>query len=568
MFEINIKGDIIANELSNYYEYFDMPYTSPQNIINALQEANGEPIKVKINSGGGDVFSASEIYTELINYKAQKVVEIQGLAGSSASIIAMCAINEGDKIIISPLGQIMIHNASCGTSGDKNDLEHTKQVLDNIDETIANAYILKTGLEREKILEMMNKETWFTPQQAKEFGFVDEIINMPNDEKCPTFYNSLNKSYEIINKLKMEDVKENMDRVNILEQKIKDDKDNEIISNILIEKESRDNLFLNKKESFENRISANERALKKDVNLGDIIKGIVTGQWKSNEIKNTITSTMSGALIPQVLSSQVLDYARNYSLFMNEDINIPIVPMKSDNISISRVKRDASGFAFKREGEEGSEISLELDSVNLKAKTFYGYIYLTLEAIQSSLNLDSIVRTTLAKAVANAVDLAILYGQNGDDFAPNGIMKEEGIETITPNGVGFDDIIRARAKISQNNGVATCYAINSFTEEQLSLLKDSQGNYIEKPKSLDGIRQIVTNQLKHDNIEGTNDVLVFDEKAIVIGIMQDIQLKMIEDTECLKRGLVGIRVTMMLDAKVVQPKHICKIEGLNINNTL
>lgn len=199
MYAIEVKGDIIDDSEAWFYDWFDEPYTSPKKIKDQLLNANNQPIKVKINSGGGSVFSASEIYTELKNYENEVLIEIQGLAGSAASVIAM----SGNKISMSPVAQIMIHNASCTTSGDKNNLDHTRQVLNSIDEMIANAYVLKTNLKHEEVLEMMNKETWLTAQKAKELGFCDEII-FDNKNILSNFSNSTSNFYNFINSMSSE----------------------------------------------------------------------------------------------------------------------------------------------------------------------------------------------------------------------------------------------------------------------------------------------------------------------------------------------------------------------------
>lgn len=328
--------------------------------------------------------------------------------------------------------------------------------------------------------------------------------------------------------------------------------------------EKMDNLFLNKGEKLADRVNVTDEnnILNKDGALGNVIRGMVTGQWESTELKNAVTTTATGTLIPEVLSSKVIDLARELSLFTNA--GVPIVPMTSDNMTISRIKNDPV-FGFKAEGEEGKNGSFELDSVNLKSKTAYGYAYVTLEAIKSSQNLDSIVRQVFAQAMANTIDKAFLYGEKNleeqVEYAPLGIMNDENINSIVSTSAGYDDFIKAVGKIRRANGNPTVYGINADTEELLGLLKDNQGKYLEKPKTLENINQIVSNQLKNDISEG-NDALVFDPNALLIGIQNNIQIKIIEDSECLKKGLIGFQIFSMLDCAAVQPKHICKITGI------
>lgn len=174
MSKINIKGTIVSNNEAWIYEWFEIEHTSPKMVEDAIENLESNDVVVEINSGGGSVFAASEIYTAINRLNA--TVEIVGLAGSAASFIAMA----GKKVRITPTGQIMIHNASTIAFGDKHEMDHTSDFLNSIDSSIAYAYELKTGLEQSELLEMMTKETWLTAQQALEKGFVDEIMFVEN----------------------------------------------------------------------------------------------------------------------------------------------------------------------------------------------------------------------------------------------------------------------------------------------------------------------------------------------------------------------------------------------------
>ena len=166
-----MKGVIIPNEDKWVYEWFEIENTTPNDVLNALPTDNS-PVEVVINSGGGDVFSGSEIYTTLKDYPGTVTVKIVGIAASAASVIAMA----GDKVLISPTAQIMIHNVASVAQGDYRVMKHEAEVLKNYNKSIANAYMLKTGLSQEELLNLMDKETWLNAQQAKEKGFVDEIM--------------------------------------------------------------------------------------------------------------------------------------------------------------------------------------------------------------------------------------------------------------------------------------------------------------------------------------------------------------------------------------------------------
>lgn len=175
---IQIKGTIVSNNDSWIYDWFGWDYTAPKNVV--LPET-GEDIEVHINSGGGDVYAGSEIYTALRSYSGKVVVKIVGIAASAASVIAMA----GDEVEISPTAQIMIHNVSSNVSGDHNALLHEAEVLEGFNKSIANAYIYKTGKALDDLLNLMNKTTWFDAESAVNQGFADKI--MFAEEIAPTF---------------------------------------------------------------------------------------------------------------------------------------------------------------------------------------------------------------------------------------------------------------------------------------------------------------------------------------------------------------------------------------------
>lgn len=206
---INIKGTVVDDETAAFYSFFGIPSSSPSavaQILNDDEELPDEPdsdVEVNIASNGGDVFAASEIYTMLRQANAKVTVNIQGLAASAASVIAMA----GDIVKISPTAQIMIHQAASNMGGNKDDLAHEIGVLDGIDKSIANAYEAKTGLPQAELLNMMSHETWISAQDAVDKGFADEVMFV--DEKQPAFANStanfvpksaVNKLFNLINK--------------------------------------------------------------------------------------------------------------------------------------------------------------------------------------------------------------------------------------------------------------------------------------------------------------------------------------------------------------------------------
>lgn len=150
--------------------WFDDDVT-PQLFKEELNQGNGN-ITVWINSPGGDCVAAAQIYNMLIDYKGDVTVKIDGIAASAASVIAMA----GTKVLMSPVSMLMIHNPMTIAFGNKGEMEKAISMLDEVKESIINAYEIKTGLSRTKLSHLMDQETWMDAHKAVELGFADDIL--------------------------------------------------------------------------------------------------------------------------------------------------------------------------------------------------------------------------------------------------------------------------------------------------------------------------------------------------------------------------------------------------------
>ena len=129
-------------------------------------------LTVWLNSPGGDVFAASQIYSMLKNHKGKVTVKIDGIAASAASVVAMA----GDETLISPTGMLMIHDPITLAYGNKTDMEQTITLLEEVKESILNAYVQKSHQSRETLSQLMSEETWMNAEKALELGLVDGIL--------------------------------------------------------------------------------------------------------------------------------------------------------------------------------------------------------------------------------------------------------------------------------------------------------------------------------------------------------------------------------------------------------
>lgn len=161
--------------------WFDDDIT-PQLFKSELNGCSGD-ITVWINSPGGDCVAAAQIYNMLMDYKGNVTVKIDGIAASAASVIAMA----GNNVMMSPVSMLMIHNPATVAIGDHNEMQKAIEMLEEVKESIINAYEIKTGMSRAKLARLMEEETWMNAKKAVELGFADSIIEldkeMDEDEK-------------------------------------------------------------------------------------------------------------------------------------------------------------------------------------------------------------------------------------------------------------------------------------------------------------------------------------------------------------------------------------------------
>ena len=163
--------------------------------------AGSGPITLHINSPGGDCIAASQIYTMLMDYPHDVKVQIDGIAASAASVIAMA----GTKVSMSPTSLMMLHNPFTVALGDSEEMRKAIQLLDEVKESIINAYEIKTGLSRARLSQMMDSETWMNAQKALELGFCDEVLFRP--EKADNVQNSFTFSRRAVNNCLLDKLK-------------------------------------------------------------------------------------------------------------------------------------------------------------------------------------------------------------------------------------------------------------------------------------------------------------------------------------------------------------------------
>ncbi len=161
---------VLNGEISDETWYGDE--VTPALFAKELNAGSGN-ITVWINSPGGDVYAAAQIYNMLMEYKGDVTVKVDALAASAASVIAMA----GTTVLMSPVAMMMIHNPITVAIGDSKEMQKAGEMLEEVKEGIMNAYEIKTGMDRKKISHLMDAESWFNAKKAVELGFADGILH-------------------------------------------------------------------------------------------------------------------------------------------------------------------------------------------------------------------------------------------------------------------------------------------------------------------------------------------------------------------------------------------------------
>lgn len=188
-------------------------------INDEIAQANGKPLNIHINSYGGEVFEGFAIYNNLKNYAGKKVVYVDGIAASIASVIAMA----GDEVYMNKASMLMIHNASGVAVGNAEEMKKVVSALEQINEVIRDVYKNRSNLDDEQLKEFMDNETYFTPQEAVQYGFADGIVeeDVPEEPTATALKNlsdSISERIEQLKEIKNVIITEAQDGVSVVDE--------------------------------------------------------------------------------------------------------------------------------------------------------------------------------------------------------------------------------------------------------------------------------------------------------------------------------------------------------------
>lgn len=179
MKKIQLKGDVVSDYVGKLLDWFELDSIYPEKVRNMLENAGNEDVEITLTTNGGSVFAGQEIYDVIKNYEGKTTARLSGLVASIGTLIT-CAF---DEVLISPVATFMIHNPTLAdVSGEKKDMEKAAQLLTTVENCILDAYVAKTGLDKEGLADLMEKETFMTAQETIDYGFADGMVKELENE--------------------------------------------------------------------------------------------------------------------------------------------------------------------------------------------------------------------------------------------------------------------------------------------------------------------------------------------------------------------------------------------------
>lgn len=296
------------------------------------------------------------------------------------------------------------------------------------------------------------------------------------------------------------------------------------------------------------------------MDIGKIVKGMAGKGWQEAEEERKYIQQMATSgnevLIPQDMASKIIDNARATSAIMGR---IPIVQMQHNNLTVAVQTKDAEA-SFVKEGDKIPNTEPIFEGVKLDGKTLAIYVPVSEKLLDSASNLSSQLESICSASIALALDKALLYGE-GDDKDNidkiKGISKYTGINKVSDENIGYDSLLKGLRIAKKSNILPTDICYSTSTGIDLSLSKDTTGQYIRKPEEID--KYIVS---ESNNITDT-DVFIYNSNMLLLGMNKDISIAWGTVADDFQRLQKGLRIYLRADLAVLNEKAVTLISKEN-----
>lgn len=296
-----------------------------------------------------------------------------------------------------------------------------------------------------------------------------------------------------------------------------------------------------------------KRSNSKKLRLDKLVRGMAGKGWEGateeREHYRSMTSATNSTIIPQDLANKIIDVARTNSAIFGR---IPTVQMDSNNLTIAvQTKDPVAGFVA--EGDPIIESGPVFTKVTMEGKTLAIFIPVTEQLLDSAENLEAQLMNSCAKAIALALDKALLYG-TGEGEEIKGISSYDTINKVShTGGNSYDMFIKGIKETKKANVTPTDITYSTDTGMDLAMLKGTDGQYITRPGALDQYTFTESNNVK------TNESYVYDYNSLLLGIHKGSTMEWGTSADQFQRIMKGLRIYIRTDLAVINPKGITQI---------
>lgn len=525
---------------------------TPQEFRDELSKHQSD-LTVVLNSGGGDVFAGLAIYNALREFNHNVTIRVDGLAASIASVVAMAA----DKVIMAPGSMMMIHKPWMMVMGDINDLDKSKEILQGIEDSIIPIYVSRTGLEKSKIEEMLNAETWLTAEQAVDMGFADELIKAKEKATISdAIKNALSGEFAISMAATKKSLNDFIVKAeNAPEEEPEAQPEPEVPTEVtneeeIVEKETTQKTVVKEtpvpEQIAQDQVIPEKQPVvtPKTVNPKDYINsrkslddyaqilakhageqpGDVKNAWQSHLAKMGITNpeVLLPAAVVQSIEDAFKEGGEIWNLVNKTGLDVYQVMYDTVTGEDSRAK----GYDRAVQADKGEEV-ITLDDRTLRPQFIYKYLTLPKEVVRenrSSGALLQYVLSELPRRIVREIERAIVIGDGragGSDYKITSFVSVKA-DAVAGNTFAstyvpaagentYKDLVRARALVKAD-GAKYLVAKAGFVTD-LQLLENSNGGYLFAPGAnvagAMGFAGVITPDWFDDTSDATNDAYIF-----------------------------------------------------------
>lgn len=304
----------------------------------------------------------------------------------------------------------------------------------------------------------------------------------------------------------------------------------------------------------------------KGLSLGRALRALAIGDFKGAEAEQRLMTTAGSASvkIPTVLSSQLIELARNKSVVFSAGVRL--VDMPHGNLTLAKeTDTEQLTAQYKAEGDPFAYQNISFTSMTLQAHTMGCMIKLSAELAQDASNISQLIVNRLAQAMADELDRAFISGLGTAADPFTGILNLAGTQTVVGGTVAdakYGPLVRAKANAMKVNAEPNAYIINPDIWASYQMLMTTDGEYIQKPAGLAGLSELVSNRLPYDATNGATLVMGDFTKAF-FGVTQGLTIETSSTAgEVFANNEIAFRVVWRGDLAYEKADHFTKITGM------